>query len=243
MLDKLERLIARIPNLDQELFEKTIESFPKGYSVSDLSDLRELVLARHGQLNSSHVVDMEDLFHKKHFINRRYFAEEAWDLIRRTKDTLEQLFPYGKYSIAHRVCSLEQAVCKEDKNGVRAQFDTIGFQVVPHHAFDMVLALGRMSAEKGWKTISIFNSFPFRDEEFDKQVGPNSSSYYRAVHYYIDVGELCVEVQFRTPVIDQWSKLHHATLYKPQISATQVEKEAVMEFGFIANWADLSVLN
>ena len=130
---------------------------------------------------------------------------------------------------------------KYTQNGIRALFDIVGLQVVPHDSRDLIAAIHTLDTGT-YEKLFVFNTFPFSERDFATKVGPDSSPYYRALHTYIDIGAVCAEVQFRTPVIDQWSRLHHATIYKPKIAITNCEHKLIQQLGKCANWTDFTQL-
>lgn len=235
-----KKLLAKISDIDLSVIEESICSYQNIHPKPNLIELHRSILNVHSQLHisSGPAVNLESLVHSGKLIHRSLFNDSDWVKISNAYKMLTELFPETDYNIFHRVCTGEQVKLKESLNGIRAWFDTVGFQVVPKNASLILEAIKKMSAQNYCKTLCIFNTFPFSVEDFKTYISPTSSPYYRAIHYYIDIGNVCAEIQLRTPSIDQWSRIHHATMYKPRITTTEKEKSLVMEYGQIANWID-----
>jgi len=245
MNQKLKVLVERIPGLNQDTIEKTIFTYKTQIELDPLLDLQEKILQRHTLLNVSDSKsdnNPELMIRKGKLLHRSNYDTETMDLILQTKEKVERMFPAELYQVFHRVCTSKEVLIKEDLNRLRAWFDTVGFQVIPKKAADITTAISTMEQQTELEILFRFNTFPFSVTDFKTYISPASSSYYRAVHYHIGIGKICVEIQFRTPAIDQWSRMHHATHYKPIVVTNQEEKNLVMEFGFIANWVDFKAL-
>lgn len=207
-----------------QLRHQCLESFPElGCSkAADASDLSTLVLQ---------------------LLPRENFTAEVWESIAQFAQWCTSRFPSECFIVRQRVSTAEKVNRKIQQNGLRAWFDMVGFQIVPRSMTQFLKIIRVLHNEAQWDRVFVFNTFPFSQADFIRLVGRNSSSYYRAIHYYFNLGRVCVEVQVRMPLTDQWSMLHHATCYKPIQQVTAEEERAVSAFGHTANWVDFYQLS
>lgn len=119
----------------------------------------------------------------------------------------------------------------------RSLIDIVGMRLVLKKTKMLLKIISEFEREFSDEITFKLNIIAFNDDEITRKIGQNSI-YYRAVHYYLSVAGFFIEVQIRTPFIDQWSNMHHDTVYKPKISVTEKEKKQIMEFGKISNVVD-----
>lgn len=160
------------------------------------------------------------------------------DRINELKQSLEKIFPATLYTCSWRIkdqVTLEQNI---RKYGVqRALIDVVGVRIVPRRAEFLPSMINQFEKAYTDPAIAKLNTLAYGDEEITRVISLHSL-YYRAIHYYLPLGPIFVEIQMRTPAIDQWSILHHFTIYKPKIQLTEAEKAYVIEFGKICNIVD-----
>jgi hypothetical protein len=208
------------------------------------NELRSAALRRHVLLQSSafdQPVDSEELLITHSVCVRSHYNLQVWERIKNFHVKLCEMFPADQYTLSHRVSEIDHVTQKEQRNGLRAHFDTVGFRLVAHTPLGLITAIERI--EQSALTILFrFNTYPFSDEEYRQRIGLNSSPCYRAVHYYVLLGSVIAEIQLRTASVDVWSEIHHHTLYKPTRSISVTDTEGIEALGQIANTVDLAGL-
>lgn len=243
---KFWALISRLPDLDQEIFQGIINSYENRLTHETVDKLRKLAINRFPTLRENQYnkdINFEDFISKHNLIKREEYNEDIMEKIKVTKDTIESTFPSPQYFTEYRINTKERVAEKEKTNCARVHMDTIGFRIAPNKAIDIIEVINWIENQQKWKILLKLNTIALSRQEFKKLFEPNSSSLYQAIHYYIDIGGACAEVQLRTPAIHQWSNLHHMTHYKPIIQTTNFEKKLVMQFGEMANWVDFKALS
>lgn len=238
-------LLKRLPELDQKIFRETINSYRENFNHEDVDELRKSSIERFPILQNNHYskdLDFEAFLTKNSLIKRPDYDENIMSSIKNVKTSLENKFPSSKYRLEHRVSTVERVLEKEKINHARVHMDTVGFRVVPFNASDVIKVAEWLEKQQKWNVLLKLNTIASDPQDFKNILEPHSSPFYRAIHYYIDIGHVCAEIQIHTPAISQWSKLHHRTHYKPQVQTTDHEKELIMEFGKIANWVDFKAL-
>jgi len=232
------KLLIRLPGINQRKVIDVVHSYNVRYDSSSLLALRERALQLNPALRegtTSVNADLREVVQKSAWRKRSEFDSNTWRCIDEFRGVLTHALPTERFSLHHRVSTVEQVESKLEKNGIRALFDIVGFQIEPRYASDIIEAI---EVCRALEPLVTFNTFPFLESDFATTIGPSSSSYYRAIHFYLDIGCACVEVQIRTPAIHEWSKIHHATHYKPLVQTTKEERDLVMRFGEMANWVD-----
>lgn len=245
MNSKFWTLIKRLPELKQQNFQKIIDLYDKHSTHETIDSLRELAIQRFPVLRDNQYnknLDFEALLSKYNLAKRENYNERIMENIKIAKKTIESAFPSSEYSIEHRVNTKERVAEKEKTNYARVHMDTIGFRIIPNKAVDIIKVINWIENQKQWKFLLKLNTIALNKQEFETIFEPNSSLFYRAIHYYIDIGGVCAEIQIHTPAINKWSDLHHSTHYKPMIQTTDFEKELIMQFGEMANWVDFKAL-
>jgi flagellar biosynthesis/type III secretory pathway chaperone len=186
-------------------------------------------------------VDDQALITSHGILKRSNYTQEVWQSIEVFLKKLQQLFPSNKYVLSHRVLDSKQVEVKLKKNGLRAHFDTVGFKLVSCVPFGLLQAI-ELFEQSDALILFRFNTFPFSKKEYRLRIGPNSSSSYRAMHYYVSLGSVIAEVQIRSPGIDVWSQIHHSTLYKPTGPISKANRNGILALGEIANVVDFTKL-
>ena len=148
------------------------------------------------------------------------------------------MFPISDYKHTFRVKDTRNfshnAASRDD---IKSIADLVGIRVVPNNTKLFLNMLVKFE-EKFQKEASFkLNTFAYSEKEIVNKIG-KYSVYYRAVHYYFLIDNFYAEVQLRTPDIDQWSTLHHDTIYKPKIPVSDEQKRRIMRFGKISNIVD-----
>lgn len=160
------------------------------------------------------------------------------DDIDKLRQSLEQLFPSSEYTCTWRIkdrTTLEHNIRKYGMQ--RALIDVVGVRIVPKRSELLPLMIDQFETAYQDSAVTKLNTLAYEDEEIIRVIGPRSV-YYRAIHYYLRLEPIFVEIQMRTPAIDEWSILHHVTIYKPKMRLTETEKAYVTEFGRICNIVD-----
>ncbi len=158
--------------------------------------------------------------------------------IMRLREEVRKAFPIKSYKHAFRVKDygsfLEASRKYRDR---RSMMDIVGMRIVPKKALFFPDAIRRMEDVFRGRIDFRLNTFAYTDLEIKKVLG-RYSLYHHAIHYYFSLGDFYIEIQMKTPAIDQWSMLHHDTLYKRKVMITAQEKRAIMAFGRISNIVD-----
>jgi ppGpp synthetase/RelA/SpoT-type nucleotidyltranferase len=158
--------------------------------------------------------------------------------IKKLVERIRIFFPFENYEHSFRIKDFESLLSDKVNRGNWEPIDIVGLRIVPRKSSMFFDAISRFEKEFGNEIIFKLNTFPYDKEEVEKYIGKNSSVYYRAIHYYFPMGCFLAEVQIRTSAIDEWSKLHHDTVYKPKIPVSPQLKKNIMEFGKMADMVD-----
>ncbi len=246
MTDVLSTLIRSVPNLDVPCIENGRYFHQCHKERVGLRQLRHQCLRLFPELGYSNMTEASDLSElavRLNLLPRDKFTDETWESITRFTEWCTSHFPPELYIVRQRVSTPDEVRIKHQLSGPRAWFDIVGFQIIPR-SVEQFARMVRMLNEQGERDeLFVLNTFPFTSADFRRFIGPNSSPYYRAIHYHLNLGRVCAEVQVRMPIADQWSLLHHVTCYKPILPITLKEKRAVLAFGRVANWVDFYQLS
>jgi hypothetical protein len=186
-------------------------------------------------------VDSNQLLTTHKLCERSEYSKEVWESIKSFQRKLQKLFPGNLYGMSHRVNSPKDFVVKQQANGSRAYFDTVGFRLVSKNPLGLIQAAECLH-QSSLQVLFRFNTYPFSKTDYLQRVGVNSSTSYRAIHYYISLGTVIAEVQIHTASIEVWSQIHHRTLYKPTKRITTTDHKGITALGEIANIVDLTGL-
>ncbi len=241
MFDALEALLRKVPQLDVPLIYDGLTLYRSKTKPLGGYDLRKKCLRILPELrfgSDMEKTDLSAIYTDNHLLHRRDFVLNNFEAIKELELWCAGKFPEAEFIVRHRIASVEDMVHKERANGQRAWFDIVGFQIVPRSISALSHTLKTLNEQTKWEKLFVFNTFPFVRNDFKRLIGPESAPYYRALHYYLKVENVCVEIQVRTPMIDQWSMLHHAACYKPTVSIVSGEVSMVMMLGQVANWVD-----
>ncbi len=257
---KLEENIFRLAQKVEEIDQKEIERIFEFYQNipadwRDISKLREKLKEKKPYLFERDMVFADGIrvTEKEQTENKRkFFAKEGGNEgkipifkiiaslekkrgdIAEIDQKLKSIFGIKEFEHSFRIKDLEKF-----GNGENCGLaDIVGFRIVPKQSSRMAETISKFEKEFKNEIIFKLNTFPFNKKEIADIVGRNSSTYYRAIHYYLALGCLSVEIQIRTKGIDLWSKLHHDTIYKPEISVSRIDKNNIIRFGAIANITD-----
>jgi tRNA(adenine34) deaminase len=169
-----------------------------------------------------------------HINNPQTMQKEA----KKLKNELLELFPIDKYTHSSRISTTKQIAEKLQQNGPRGKLDSIGHRIVPKDSSLLSDAIKKFENNFSSRINYKLNILALNDDEFYSILSKSSSLNYRAIHYYITVGDCIAEVQFRTASTDAWASIHHETLYKPKREISVAENRAIENFGVIANIVD-----
>jgi hypothetical protein len=234
-------LLAKVTSLDVPLLNEAIKFYGKNHEEFSLDIVRQECLNYIPELihgDNLLLIDFSKIISDNSLLNRDQFSSDTLREISAFKAKLYEQFPDFQYSIRYRVSSLSEARLKLANNGVRALFDLVGFQIVPKSLVSFRRLIHVLNDVAGPQKMFVFNTHPFNFEDFLSLIGPSSSPYYRAIHYYFNIGGASIEVQVRLPATDQWAILHHVTCYKPIVSISSREEKLVQQLGLITNWVD-----
>ncbi len=164
--------------------------------------------------------------------------EQSKELIDGIRKRIELISSHNNSKFSFRIKSFKSF--SENFSNIspkRSLIDVIGIRIVPTES--QTLKEIMLEFEKAFADEVAFklNTIAFSNQEIVNKIGEDSI-YYRALHYYIPVDNFFIEVQIRTPSVDQWSNIHHDTVYKPKIPISESEKRQIMEFGMISNIVD-----
>jgi hypothetical protein len=209
-----------------------------------IEDLRAAVVKRHPLLQESEIdrpIDNDALLSSLAVSKRSAYTDATWQSITSFYKQLRELFSGDLYELSHRVTNETDFAIKLRSNGSRAYFDTVGFKVVVNKSADIISAIEQLE-QLSQRVLFRFNTYPFSKTEYLERIGPNSSTSYRAIHYYVLIDSVIAEIQLHTPNVNMWSKIHHRTLYKPAQTIDKADREGILALGEIANIVDLTGL-
>ena len=221
-----------------------LQSYNDGHFKLSSEAMRQVVLDRHDVLQPSELdgpVDYDALQVKLRLTGRPEYTLATWSSITAFARKMKRLFPDYRYALEYRIADSEEFAIKLQTNGSRAYFDTIGFRVIPKHSLDFIKAILLIERNLG-KVLFRINTYQFCKQDYQRLIGPNSSTSYRAVHYYVWFGTEIVEIQLRTPHNNIWSNLHHVMMYKPNRTYTADDCAGILALGEIANIIDYAEL-
>lgn len=150
---------------------------------------------------------------------------------------LKTIFPPSKYHHSFRIKDSTAILDNIEKNKKIVLTDIIGIRIVPKHYLNITEILTKIECDLNDRIIFKLNTTASGDAKMMKK-NRKHSKYYHAVHYYISIGGNIAEIQIRTPGIDQWSKIHHSTMYKEIIKVDKMTIKYIKQFGRIANIVD-----
>lgn len=184
------------------------------------------------------LLNLDEIASSNKIKGRDQFSTQDITWITNVADLLKEMFPSETYVVSNRVCTKDQFDEKYRRSGVRALFDIVGFRIVPKNAKNVSQVIRSLREIRTWKTLFVFNTVLFSDSDFHTHIGPTSSSFYRAVHFYVAQNGVCIEIQIRFPATHAWSEIHHATMYKPRVNVDDATKKLIWRLGATANFLD-----
>lgn len=245
MIQSLKTLEQLIPELDWDKLRQ-IANVKQPVDTQQLNELRQRAVQEYPGLSlgtDPSTLNLEQIAFKSALKTPAEFGSEDTSNIADMTTHLKTMFPERTHVIEQRVCSPKQFAAKQERVGTRAFFDIVGFQVVPKIAADIARVAESIKEIDSWQVLFVFNTMLFSDEDFKNFIGPTSNPHYRAIHYYLACEGICVEIQVRPPATHAWSRLHHATIYKPQVVVDEEIQKQIEELGAAANYLDyLSIL-
>lgn len=162
--------------------------------------------------------------------------------IQALKDSLEVLFPAAEYAHSFRMKDRESLALNILKHGLnRSLIDLVGIRIVPKHVSLFPAMIAKFEQMYAQQIAFKLNTFAYDENEMLVKIGKNSLSY-RAIHYYLPMSSFYVEIQLRTPAINEWAILHHETVYKPKLFISDRQTAQIMEFGQMSNAVDYAEL-
>lgn len=232
------RLASSLPELNWEILKTIIDS--ETVDMGTLENARVQLLQKcpqFRQYSNQRDLDLNALAKSNQLLPRAKFSDNDMLAVTELRDTLEQGIG-GRLIAAHRVCTEQQHQEKFSRAGIRSLFDIVGFQIVPRTSADLSTAFSVIPNLSQWKLLFVFNTTLFAPDDFSLHIGPSSSPFYRAVHFYLHRDGVCAEIQIRLRYTHEWARLHHAIVYKPQFSVPQRMRDAINQIGAVANYLD-----
>ncbi len=150
---------------------------------------------------------------------------------------LKKIFPTTDFIHSFRVKTTKNYIKELGNKSSHGITDFVGLRVVPRNNWNLLLMLRKFEREFSDIIVFKLNTLMYSNREIKKTL-EKSSIYYRAIHYYIETGSFFTEIQIRTQAIDQWSKIHHPTIYKQKFKISSKTRENVIKFGEISNVVD-----
>jgi hypothetical protein len=238
MISSFLTIAPSLPEIDWNVIGKIASQKP--LDLERLDELRQVVIASQPELAASTRpadIDIEMLAGTFQVKGRSEMNEADLSSVHTLHNTLAAQFG-NDVNIEHRISTPIQHQIKFARAGARALFDTVGFQVVPSAASRAGDVLQHLSKIAGWEKLFVFNTFPFSIKDFATFISPDSSPFYRAVHFYLVNNGVCAEIQVRLPFTHEWTKLHHATVYKPRVQISGHVRDEINRIGASANFLD-----
>jgi hypothetical protein len=242
--DLVSAVLSSKPLQTNAQVQSVLEAYLSLKTNRSVEELRLASLERHALLRATPAdqpLDPAAVLANHAVRERSQYTQAVWESIALFEAKLHRMFPMDEYTFSHRVATAEQVALKQQTNGLRVHFDTVGFKIVAHAPLGLIQAVERFE-QAGLSMLFRFNTYPFSIKDYRERIGPNSSYSYRAIHYYVSLGLVFAEIQIKTPRVDMWSEIHHCTLYKPTKPITTVDCDAILALGEIANVVDFTGL-
>ena len=146
----------------------------------------------------------------------------------------------NKIIFSKRIKNKKSALLNIKNKKQKIMIDLLGIRLVPEiNKFKSLI--NYIEKKYNSKIAFSLNTHLYSQKLLSKKIGPYSK-YYKAIHYYIPFNKSLngpfLEIQIRMLSTDQWSKLHHSTIYKKNIPINKEIFKAIMKFGEIANVTD-----